>query len=83
MTTTKLTVAAAAVTGQQAPDGTYARRCLRGNFTSGTTFAGSRVSIDVDQVGSGVAGADVTICLRILFPARYLETILGYDQVGA
>lgn len=51
--------------GGAQPDTTYARRCLRG--TSGATLAaGGEITFDVDQVGSGVAGSDLRVEVRVL-----------------
>ena len=57
------------------PDGTYARRCLVG-WTGGSIPTGGRLSIDVDQVGSGTAGSDLTIEVRTLQYQTPLERFL-------
>jgi hypothetical protein len=58
-------IAAAANDGGAQPDGTYARRCFVG--WSGTSIVtGGRISLDVDQIGSGTAGADLTVEVRAL-----------------
>jgi hypothetical protein len=66
-TATHPTIAAADFMGGRQPDGTYARRCLRGP-TSGATVvgAGGLLTIDIDVVGSGVAGADLGGEVRVL-----------------
>ncbi len=73
MFTTRPQIAAAALTGSAAPDGTYAQRCLGRN---------ALVRADVDQVGSTAAGADLTAALRVLMPLRPQEPFLGLGEVG-
>ena len=53
--------------GGRQPDGTYARRCLRGP-TSGATVGtvGGLLTIDIDTVGGTVAGADLGVEIRVL-----------------
>lgn len=50
-----------------APDGTYARRCFN---------EGDFIRVNIDQVGSGVAGADFTGDLMFLCPLNDLEEAL-------
>lgn len=77
--TTKPSItAASSMSPTNLPDGTYARRCL---YRGGTT-AGGAMSIDVDQVGSGVAGSNLGIMVQVLHPARLLEAILAPAYVG-
>jgi hypothetical protein len=65
--------------GGSQPDTTYARRCLRGGF--GTSVgAGAILTLDVDQVGSGTAGADAGIEVRGLQYATPLERFYNYDD---
>jgi hypothetical protein len=68
----------AAFSGGAQPDGLYARRCLRGRFGN-TWEAGTEVSPDVDQVGSGVAGADVLVEVRVAQPQSLLEKFWSYN----
>jgi hypothetical protein len=68
----------AAFSGGAQPDGTYARRCLRGRFGN-TWEAGTEVSPDVDQVGSGVAGADGLVEVRVVQPQSPLEQFWSYN----
>ena len=79
MCTTKPTIAAAGLAGGAQPDGTYARRCLRGAFGT-TPGAGSIITLDVDQVGSGATGADAVVEVRVLQYASALERFLGYSD---
>ena len=65
MFSTRPQIAAAGNVGQAAPDTTYARRCLRTQSGS-SLVVGGLLSLDVDQVGSGVAGADASIDVRVL-----------------
>jgi len=79
MCTTKPQLADGVVAGGAQPDGTYARRCLRGAFGA-SPGAGSIVTLDVDQVGSGVAGADAVVEVRMLQYASPLERFLNYSD---
>jgi hypothetical protein len=77
MFSTKPEIAAAASRGGAQPDGTYARRCLRG--TSGASLsAGGEITYDVDQVGSGVAGSDLRVEVRALQYQSPLERFQTY-----
>ena len=62
--------------------GTFARSSLKAAFVGAAGAAGQRLSIDIDQVGSGVPGSDLTISVRMLYPARALEAILEASEVG-
>lgn len=74
------TIVAATGRGSSRPDSTYARRTT--THMSGTTVpVGSMISVDVDQVGSGVAGSDLVIFVRALEFARPLEQFLSYNDV--
>ena len=65
MFSTNPQIAATLNNGGAQPDGTYARRCFVG--WSGTTIVtGGRLSLDVDQIGSGTAGADLTVEVRAM-----------------
>ena len=75
MTTTKLTVTASGIIGSQAPDGTYQYRCFSGSRSSLTA---SMLRIDVDQIGSTIAGADVTIIVRFL---EYVDPFEAFKEV--
>lgn len=77
MFSTRPQLAAAAQYGGAQPDTTYARRCFRG--TSGASVsAGGIISFDVDQVGSGVAGADLRVEARVLQYQSPLERFQSY-----
>lgn len=77
MFSTKPQIADGAYRGGAQPDGTYARRCLRG--TSGATlYAGGELTFDVDQVGSGVAGSDLRVEVRTLQYTSPLERFQTY-----
>ncbi len=78
--TTKPTIVATAFAGNAAPDGTYARRCFRPCASATTTTAGMRLSVDVDQVGSGVAGADLGIAIRVRQYQDFLEGFRAYNE---
>lgn len=79
MYTTKPKIVAAGFTGGNQPDTTYARRCLA--LGSGTgTAAGTRLSIDIDQVGSGVAGSNVNILVHVLHYLRPFRSRVTYFE---
>jgi hypothetical protein len=61
------------------PDGTYERRCFMGQFGSPLVEGGS-ISLDIDQVGSTVAGADLSVEVRSLQYERPLERFLNYND---
>ena len=79
---TKPQIAAAAGSGRAAPDGTYQYRCLQPNFSGGKKGGG--LSLNVDQVGSGVAGSDLSIVVTAMrykrpdWLARYGGPVDGY-----
>lgn len=70
--------------GGAAPDGTYARRCMSivVDETAYPTTAGSRMDFDVDQVGSGTAGSDLGIHIRVLQYTSPLEAFLGVTDIS-
>lgn len=73
-------IAAAGVSGAAQPDGTYARRCITGGF--GTSMgAGQRITVDVTQVGSGVAGSDLVVEARTFQYQSPLERFWAYNGV--
>lgn len=79
MFTSKPQIAVSAFNGGAQPDTTYARRCLAPYSGSGTAPAGGIISVDIDQVGSGVAGADLWIQIRRLIWER-AEDFLAYNE---
>ena len=82
--TTKPTIAAAANSGGAVPDGTYARRCLSTYVatTAYPTSAGQMMTVDIDQVGSSVAGANLGIHVRVLQFTSPLEQFLGVTEIS-
>lgn len=78
MFSTRPQIADAAFRGGAQPDSTYARRCFAGQFGSSLSQGGA-ISLDVDQVGSGVAGADLGVEVRSLQYERPLERFLDYN----
>lgn len=83
MFSTRPQIAAGVTVGGGAPEGTYARRCLSvyANTGSYPSAPGSFLTVDLDQVGSGTAGADLAIMIRILqFPSP-LEAFLGITDI--
>lgn len=67
-------IAISATSGSAEPDSaTFATRCLARN---------SVVTLDVDQVGSTVAGADLSAILRCWMPLRPHERFLGVSEVA-
>jgi len=65
--------------GGRQPDGTYARRCLRGP-TSGAVVpgAGGLVTVDIDTVGGTVTGADLGVEIRVMQYTSPLERFQTY-----
>ncbi len=72
-------IAASAFVGGAQPDGTYARRCLRGEFGT-SRVAGGELSLDVDQVGSTIPGSDLAIEVRSLVYNTPFEKFLNHDD---
>jgi hypothetical protein len=77
MFSTRPKIVAGAGLGGAQPDTTYARRCLRGGFGA-TIAAGARVTLDVDQVGSGTPGSDLVVEVRVLQYQSPLERFWAY-----
>lgn len=76
MCSTKPEIAAGANYGSAAPDGTYRYRCFTGQGGTGTTITDCLINWDIDQVGSGTAGADLTVTVRAMTYARPQENLL-------
>lgn len=84
MFSTRPTVVATQYWGQAAPDTTYSARCLKGSSYSGTGSTDQQRStliLDIDQVGSGTAGSDLYVWVRLLEFARPLEQFLTYSDI--
>jgi hypothetical protein len=81
MFATRPQVAAAGALGGARPDGTYARRCFSAGFDTATP-AGSIITFDIDQVGTGTVGADLSVHIRYLQYARPLEAFLAYNDIN-
>ena len=79
MFTTRPQIAISANGGAAQPDGTYARRCLTAHYGA-TRIAGSEVTVDIDQVGSTIAGSDLSVSLMVLHYRRMLDSLLGYSE---
>lgn len=79
MFSTRPQIAAGATIGGAQPDSTYARRCT--SALAPSAVAGFYVSLDVDQVGSGVAGSDLFYSVRGFQYARPLEAFLAYNDI--
>lgn len=73
MYTVKPTIAISATAGAAAPDGTYAQRI----FTRGDVF-----TADVDQVGSTVAGSNLTALVTVEQYQRPLQPFIGLTVIG-
>lgn len=83
MYSTRPKVVAGQLRGGAQPDTTYARRCVTALFGNPTVPNGGIVSYDIDVIGSGVAGADLTVRLLVLEFERPLEMMLGFSELGA
>lgn len=77
MYSTRPQIAAGANIGAANPDGTYRYRCFAG---AETTRSDSEITVDLDQIGSGTAGVDLTVMVRCLQYLRPLETFLGSNE---
>jgi hypothetical protein len=77
MFATRPQIAAAGQYGNAQPDGTYARRCVKG-LSASAVAVGGLLNFDVDQVGSGVAGADLRVETRLLQYQSPLERFQTY-----
>jgi hypothetical protein len=83
MFSTRPQIAATATRGGAQPDTTYARRCFTAFFGNAATPAvGQVVNVDVDQIGSGTVGADLTVRVLYLYFERPLEGFLAYNEVN-
>lgn len=83
MFSTRPQIAATATRGGAQPDTTYARRCFTAFFGNAATPAvGQVVNVDVDQIGSGTVGADLTVRVLYLYFERPLEGFLGYNELN-
>src|SRR5574341_91782 len=66
--------------GGAVPDeATYARRCYAPFYVGGATTAGYFISLDIDQVGSGVAGSDLDVFMRSKEYLRLFEPAQVYN----
>jgi hypothetical protein len=80
MYTTKPEIAASATKSVVAkPDGTVFYRSFKAGF--GTTIQDTELAWDVDQVGSGTAGADMMVYIRTLQYMRPQEALLDLEDV--
>jgi hypothetical protein len=73
------TVAATAMRGGGQPDTTYARRCMTGMSGAGLA-AGTELSIDVDQIGTGTVGANMEVRIRYWTFAPPLSIFNAYNE---
>lgn len=81
MFSTRPQIAAGATVGGAVPDSTYARRCFSALFGSSLATA-QRMNFDVDQIGSGAPGADLTVHVRVRQYIRMLEAFIGYNVLA-
>lgn len=83
MFSTRPEIAVSNNAGGGVPDGTYARRCLAAlvGVTGYPSSVGAFLTVDLDQVGSSVAGADLSIQVRVLQFASPMEAFLGITEV--
>lgn len=78
--TTKPQIAAGANRSVKAvPDGTYTYRCVAGSV--GTTFNDNEINWDIDQIGSGTAGADLQVKVRCLIYVRAQEGMMDLEDI--
>lgn len=74
-------IAAAAFSGTAQPDGTYSYRCIGGGDADSNSD--ELIRMDITQVGSSVAGANLWCWVRAFQYARPLESLLQHDHWGA
>jgi len=65
MHATKPTIAISGTGGGADPDGTYRYRCFKGAENTGS-ITDALLGVDIDQVGSTVAGSDLIVLVRVL-----------------
>lgn len=80
MYSTRPTIAATTQHGWAAPDSTYARRGFVGLHTAASVAAGAELTLDIDQVGSGVAGSNLTLEVRYKLAVRPLDGLLAVTE---
>jgi hypothetical protein len=84
MCTTKPTIADGFNAGGVVPDAAYRERCLRGFWVVGAPtvpLSRSYLSVDIDQVGSGTAGSDLSIDIHVRKYQRAFEQLLSYNAI--
>lgn len=79
MFSTRPQIAAAGIAGGAQPDATYRYRCFGAGFGS-TPRTDNELTLDVDQVGSGTVGADMSVHVRGLQFTSPLEQIYAYNM---
>ncbi len=80
MFSTRPTIAATALHGGAPPDGTYTYRCVFGMAGATALAGGNGLSFDIDTVGTGTVGADLTISVGYLMYAPPLSYFNGYNE---
>lgn len=75
----RLTVSTTAGRGYVPIDGTYRYRCFK-PVHDALSITGGLLSMDIDQVGSGVAGANLYCFARVLQYARPQESLLVHND---
>lgn len=75
----RMTLTPALARGFATPDGTYRYRCFEPLYAAALSDAGL-LSVDVDQVGSGTAGANLYVFARMLQYDRPQESLLAYND---
>ena len=80
MFSTKPTIADGAYAGEAIPDGTYRYRCFAAQH--GATLTDARMAADVDQIGSGTAGAGLQVNARCLQFASKINQFRAYNEHG-
>lgn len=78
MFATRPQIAATESFGNAQPDGTYEHRCLVGFSGSTPSGLNQQLTVDVDQKGSGTAGANLSVEVRIMQYQSALERFQSY-----
>jgi len=78
MFSTRPEIAAAGNYGQAQPDGTYQYRCFGQGHAA--DFDHGLLGVTIEDVGSTIAGGDLTVYIRCLQYTRPLESWLAYNE---
>jgi hypothetical protein len=81
MFSTRPQIAAAANNGGADPDGTYRYRCFKG-LSNAEALTDGLLDVDIDQVGTGTPGSNITVIVRTLQFQDPFESFRGTASYG-